>query len=295
MRALVAALDLTRLELMPGSFVRPDVAHRHSDPLFRVPLGDKLVYLYLLIEHQSWPDPLMPLRVLEYIQLVWAKLLREQPDRKTVPPVITLVVHHGPTGWTAPRSLHEMVEGLDQFPEIRPFVPNVELCIEDLVYVSDEELLARPLAPVPQMAMWLLRDARDLGAALAHIPAWRTVLARVLADFPDEARFFLRYISRTAGPHSYEQVRHAILEQVPSAEAPFASIAEQPRQEGRQEARQEALGALRDTLRILLTQRFGALDAATDACFDGAEMPELQRLAQRVMLCIELDNVFATH
>jgi predicted transposase YdaD len=293
--ALLVALDLTQLELVPGSFVRPDMAHRHSDLLFRVPLGGRLVYLYLLIEHQSWPDPLMPLRVLEYIQLFWAGILREQTGRKTLPPVIPLVVHHGPAGWTAPRSLHEMVEGLDEFPELRPFVPNLELRIEDLVYVSDEEILARDLAPVPQMAIWLLRDGRDLTTLLAHIPIWRTVLTRLLVDFPDEARFFLRYISLTAGPQSYEQVRHAILEHVPTAEAPLATIADQLRQEGLQQGRQEGRSVFRDTLRLQLRQRFGELGAAYDARVEDAELPELQRLAQRVLVAADLADVFATH
>lgn len=297
--ALVAALDLTRLELIASSFVGPDMAHRHSDLLFRVPLGTRLVYLYLIIEHQSWPHPLMPLRVLEYIQLVWRTLLHDQPGRKTLPPVITLVVHHGPSGWSAPRSLHEMVEGLDQFPELRPFVPNLELLVEDLVFVSDEDLLARPIAPVPQMALWLLRDGRDLGTVLAHIHVWRAVLARVLLEFPDEARIFLRYISLMAGPHSYDEVRQAILEHVPTAEAPLANIAEKLIEEGflkgRQEGRQEALGALRDTLRILLEQRFGKVDSAHDARIDDADLLELQRLAQRVMQATKIADVFATH
>ncbi|MBK6577303.1 MAG: Rpn family recombination-promoting nuclease/putative transposase [Sandaracinaceae bacterium] len=297
--ALVAALDLTRLELIPGSFVSPSMAHRHSDLLFRVPLGDKLIYLHIIIEHQSWPHPLMPLRVLEYTQLVWASILREQPDRKTLPPVMTLVVHHGPSGWTAPRSLHEMVEGLDQFPELRPFVPNLELRIEDLVFVSDQDLFARPLAPVPQVALWLLRDGRDLTALLARIVAWRAVFARVLVDFPDEARVFVRYILLTVGPHSYEAVRQAILEHIPAAEAPLATIADQLRQEGLQQGlqqgRQEGLGALRDTLRVLLAQRFGELDASYHARIEAAEVRELQRLAQRVMLATELADVFATH
>ena len=301
--ALVAALDLTRLELLPGSFVSPSMAHRHSDLLFRVPLGDRLIYLHIIIEHQSWPHPHMPLRVLEYTQLVWASILREQPDRKTIPPVMTLVVHHGPSGWTAPRSLHEMVEGLDQFPELRPFVPNLELRIEDLIFVSDEDLFARPLAPVPQVALWLLRDGRDLTALLAHIFAWRAVLARVLAEFPDEGRVFVRYILLTVGPHSYEAVRQAILEHIPAAEAPLATIADQLRQEGlqqglqqgRQEGRQEGLGALRDTLRVLLTQRFGELDASYHARIEAAEVQELQRLAKRVMLATELADVFAMH
>ncbi|MCA9536246.1 MAG: Rpn family recombination-promoting nuclease/putative transposase [Myxococcales bacterium] len=297
---LLAALDLSRLEHIPGTFVGPDMAHRHTDLLFRVPLGGRLVYLYLLMEHQSRPDPLMPLRVLEYLQRVWSKLLRNERGRKTLPPVLTLIVHHGPGGWTAPRSLHEMVEGLDEFPQLRPFVPNLELLIDDLAHVSDSQLLARPLTPVPRVAIWLLRDGRKADALLAHLPALSAELHHVLLHAPDDARVFLRYILQRTGPPSFDELRRTILENVPAAEAPLASIADQLRQEGvleglRQGTEQGRARALRDTLRSLLGQRFGALDGTTSARIDAADADQLQRLIGRVLSAASLGEVFEPH
>jgi len=62
---VTAALDLARLERLPGSFVDPELRERHADLLFRAPRmggGGDPVYLYVLLEHQSAPDPLMPWR-----------------------------------------------------------------------------------------------------------------------------------------------------------------------------------------------------------------------------------------
>jgi predicted transposase YdaD len=245
---LVAALDLSRLELLSGESITDNLDEQRADLLFRAPLrepgedgGEECVYLplHLLVEHQSTPPPRMPLRALRYMLPVWLQALSEDPARKTLPPVIMLVVYHGPNGWTGPRSLHEMVAGLDRFPALRAHVPNLVLLIDELSSLKDAEILARPLAPVPMTAVWLLRDSRHMDALIAHLPAFHEVLERVVRESPDEALFFLRYISFTATERSYQEFRRAILEHVPAAEAPLATIAEELKQLGRQEGRQE--------------------------------------------------------
>src|SRR5213082_2707993 len=63
-------LDFSRAERVNRSFIPADLQKRESDLIFRVPFlqpkeeGPE-VWLYILLEHQSRPDPLMPLRVLE--------------------------------------------------------------------------------------------------------------------------------------------------------------------------------------------------------------------------------------
>ena len=156
-RSLVAQLDLDKLEVVEGSFVSKELRLRHTDLLFRVPFrtprkGQRYVYVYVLLEHQSKTDPDMPFRVLEYVVRIWAKLRADEPHRGTLPLVVPLVVHHGARAWSAPRSVHEMVEGLAEHPELQRFVPNLDLPIDDLAVASDAELMNRPLAPVARVA-----------------------------------------------------------------------------------------------------------------------------------------------
>src|SRR5690606_1512285 len=92
----------------------------------------------------------------------------------TLPIVIPLVLHHGPAGWTAARHSHQLVPGLALLPELARFVPSFELLVDDLAKLENETLLHRPLAPLPRVALWLLRDARD-----------PRVLLRGLATFAD--------------------------------------------------------------------------------------------------------------
>jgi hypothetical protein len=64
---LVARTDFSTLELCSGSYVDDTLAASQSDLLFSVRISDKPALLYVLFEHQSSVDKLMPLRLLRYV------------------------------------------------------------------------------------------------------------------------------------------------------------------------------------------------------------------------------------
>ena len=302
---LVAALDLSRLELLSGESISDDLDEQRADLLFRAPLlerdedGDEEhVYLplHLLTEHQSTPPPRMPLRALRYVLPVWLQALSDDPTLKKLPPVVVLVVYHGLSKWSGPRSLHDMVAGLERFPVLRDYVPNLTLLIDDLSSLGDSALRARPLTPVPMTAMWLLRDSRHMDALIAHLPVFRDVLEQLVRESPDEALFFLRYLSFTATEDSYREFRRAIIEHIPAAEDPMATKAEVLKQEGRQEGRQEGQQeTLREVLRLWITQRFGPLNAAHEAWIATATPSDLRSAVERVALAPDVNAVFPPH
>jgi predicted transposase/invertase (TIGR01784 family) len=65
--AIAEQIEWSTLALEPGSFVDEQLAWRHSDLLFTVNLEGRETFIYLLIEHQSSPDPQMAWRVLRYV------------------------------------------------------------------------------------------------------------------------------------------------------------------------------------------------------------------------------------
>ena len=74
--AVTERMDLEALELVPASFIDEEMQHRHADLLFRAPVDGKAAYVYFLFEHQSEPDPLMPFRILTYMQRIWGRVLK---------------------------------------------------------------------------------------------------------------------------------------------------------------------------------------------------------------------------
>ncbi len=298
--ALVARMDLSQLELVPASFVDPELRERHGDLVFRVPIDGKMAFVYFLVEHQSEPDAMMAFRLLTYIQRLWAAVLREDPRRETLPLVVPIVIHHGHSGWTKARTLHELVEGLDEMPELRAVVPNFEMIIDDLVRVDDPALLARPLEAFPKVALWVLRDARTIEALFEGLGAWRDEIQKLVAPSRDFEDFesVMRYILRVSKDVSFETIRDKFIEVIPEVEAAMASPAEQLIQKGeerglkkgRQEGRQEAN---RTMLARQLQLRFGALCPEVEERIAEGSSEDLESWLERFATAETLDGVFA--
>lgn len=244
----------------------------------------------------------MPLRFMDYTHRVWVNHLLEHPDEVQLPPVISIVVHHGALGWTAPRSLHEMVTDLVALPGAADHVPELRIALLDLTFATDEDLTGWTTSPVTQVAFWLLRDGRDIEALLGGLQSFATALARVVTRHPDEAMLFMSYILRVAGERSAHEVRRIVLQHVPNAEEPMASAAEQLIEEGLQRGLRQGVAqglvegraALHDALHTLLVQRFGTVDPVSEARLHDADLAELKRLTGRVLGAPSLADVFAS-
>ncbi|WP_162958720.1 Rpn family recombination-promoting nuclease/putative transposase [Nocardia yunnanensis] len=109
---IAARIDWGMLALQPCSFVSQHLRSRYSDLLFRTRLDGQEAFVYLLVEHQSRPDRMMPLRMMEYLVAIWNRYIRDDPDEKMLPAIIPLVVHASPEGrpWLHPTELSELVD-----------------------------------------------------------------------------------------------------------------------------------------------------------------------------------------
>ena len=90
---------------MPGSFVDEALRRSETDVLFeaRHETGPP-VYVYVLVEHQSTVDFWLRLRLLRYQVRIWERERAQRPRTRTVSPIVSVVLHHGPRPWrTSPR------------------------------------------------------------------------------------------------------------------------------------------------------------------------------------------------
>ena len=92
--AITAQIDWPSLLVLPGSFVKSSLQQVHSDLLFSVRIGERETLLYLLFEHQSTPDPAMPLRLLGYMTEIFTR--HHKAHGFPLPAVLPLVFHQGP-------------------------------------------------------------------------------------------------------------------------------------------------------------------------------------------------------
>ncbi len=94
---IVKKLDFSTLKATSETAVEEKWKALHNDIVFYCKTKDNQdTYIYMLIEHQSTPDPFMPVRVLRYKIGVLGKYLDAKKKPKKLPNIISLVIYHGP-------------------------------------------------------------------------------------------------------------------------------------------------------------------------------------------------------
>jgi hypothetical protein len=292
---LIDRFDFSRLEVLDRDFPLEDWRRRESDLLFRLPFlpsaGDLApVLVCVLVEHQSDPDPWMPLRMLLYAVLFWErewKAWETQHEPGAAPrltPVLPVVFHTGPRPWRRYRRLAALLAGPREF---RAFVPRWHTLFWDLADRSAEEML---------------QSAGEWLAALAVVRAeredaetFRQVLARVLRRLEglserermrwhDLLHFVLSWALRRRPRGEQEEILGAARESQDDVRLreEIETMGKMIGQSWEQEllARGQLL-AQRDDLRALLEERFGALPTAVAARIEAADDPERLRAALR--------------
>jgi len=132
----VDLIDFDHMKAEPADFVGRDFRHLESDLILRAPVRVKggrsarEMIIYLLIEHQSEPDRLMPLRLLEYMTLLYKSQYRawtqEHSKRSEfrLQPVLPIVLYTGERSWPSIGRLSDLMNQGEQFESVTPaFTP----------------------------------------------------------------------------------------------------------------------------------------------------------------------------
>jgi hypothetical protein len=256
------------------------------DLVYSVRAGKRRVLVYVLAEHQSKVDRWMAFRLLCYLVAIWKGYRAQHPRARRLPAILPIVVHHSPTGWTAPVAFEELLDAdAELLDALGPYVPRFRFLLDDLSACSDAELRARTrMTPGGRVAILSLKHGRDQVAVRIEVlspdgrsPAARDVLASVL-----------RYILETSRTEP-AGLRELLAGQVGREVADeMLTTAEMLRREGRAEGRAEGK---RGMLILLLRQRFGRIPAATVARIDRAGAAELDVWSGRVLTASSLDDV----
>jgi hypothetical protein len=265
---LTDQLLFEQMRVDPTRYVSADYRHVESDLVLTVPRRGqrktrKLLWLTILLEHQSEPDRLMLLRVLDYLVQIWKKQVRDWGQEHgsfasvRLRPVLPVVFYTGTHNWERIGTLLDLMDQAEVFTEVTPAF--------------------RPLfVNLPELALERLRSVGPFGQVLQAVqqrkarrsdfyPLFDQVIAD-LENMPAEAR--LRWLELLS--YLYALVYHD------RAEAEHADLEERIRagvrtDEHRQEVslvrktiaqamqEQGATQAIQETLVTVLGTRFGEL------------------------------------
>jgi hypothetical protein len=293
--AFAARVVWSSLRLVSGSFVDDTLRGRHTDLLFSARIltdnagGETVeVLVYLLFEHQSTDDPLMPFRLLLYIVRVWEKIVRETPSLRRLPAILPMVLHHSERGWVSPTTLHGILD-LDAkaMAVVGKHLPQFEMMLDDLGAQSDDSLRSRAVSAIGRLALFCLRHAREPQVLLEQLRRWVDLIREIqAAPGGSEALVLIwRYILVTNGQASPEAVVAQLLDVVGVEHSEEIMTAGEQLIERGMKVGQEKI------LLKLLRARFGALPDAAAARIHAADSARLDAWADRVLTAATLDDV----
>jgi len=305
--ALVAKLDWTTLHVEPSSFVELGDRDRHADLLFSVDLEGRPTYIYVVFEHQSSPDAFMPLRLLGYAVRVWERFRRENEEVRFLPPIVSVVLHHGESGWNKPVSFHDLFDpALLNDLHLAEFLPAFRFVLDDLSHASDDELLRRAereFESVVPVVLWALRDARNGQKLLASFPRWAEALSLILRapSGKDALLAVFGYISIVAEVLSPDAIIAAVDAAAPETKDTVMTLAEiwmqQGLEKGIEKGRLEGIekGVAKGERAILvklLTFKFGPLAETHRAQIEAASPAQLEAWTEKVLTASSVDELF---
>jgi hypothetical protein len=137
-------LDLDRAEQMSGKFISHGLAVRESDMLWKIPRRTTTAPLYicLLLELQSSIDPMMPLRILQYVSFIYENLARSEDfalGPNTLPPVLPVVLYNGDDRWSTTAQVRDLIAvGPDS--GLSPYLPTLRFLLIDEGSIPEEQL-----------------------------------------------------------------------------------------------------------------------------------------------------------
>lgn len=277
---ILARVDLTTLRLEKESFVDPALRESFSDLLFSVKLiASGEVFIYLLLEHKSAPEPFVAFQLLRYIVQFWERAGERIGDK--LPMIVPIVFYHGRERWTVPRKFSGLVE-TGGVAEWQKYAPEFEYVLHDLSLNGGAEIAGQPKL---RLGLELMRHifSEDLGRRLPSIFRYLRELQR--EDALEYLRAVMAYLSGTRKRVKREEIQVAMQEVFAQEEFDKSALFIQEwMQEGREEGREEGLhtGMFSFALR-LLRNLFGQVDRAEEERISALSSQQLEGLAEALL------------
>jgi putative YhgA-like transposase len=306
---LVEHLDFAHARRINRSFIPADLQKEESDLVYAVPFrgaGGPEVWVYVLLEHQSKPDPLMSLRLYLYMGELWNAQRREWEDRNTpageqrLLPIIPVLYYTGEKRWSAPLSLKQLMA----LPaELERFVPDWET-----LYLNLRQTPPEALTQFASAIGWALRVLQAERAPLAELERVLKAAMAGLEGLTAEqsgqwlrvAWFLLQLVSQRREERSpletvLAEARQSKFRERERVTAMGLTLVEQWKLEGKTEGRAEGEAeTAREMLETVLTARFGALPEAVSHVLAAADVETLKNWHRLALTAPTLEAVGIT-
>lgn len=228
-------IDLNNLVLQPRSYIDDVRKESIVDLLYRTKIDGQEAFLYLLVEHQSRPDELMPFRLLKYTCNVMdhhIKITRQ----KSLPLVYPMVIYHSDRPYPFSTDIKDLVAAPKELIE-RYFLKPFQLI--DLGDIDDEQLKRHAWVGIMEFVLKHIR-ARNM------LPFLQDIVGEMRVAVQSGGHEFVAIVLQYALERGELENKKAFFELINNQISAdmgekVMTLAEQLRAEGRQEGLQEGI------------------------------------------------------
>ncbi len=256
-------IDLTTLTLQKDIHVDVKLRKSVTDMVYSVRMGESLAYLYLLIDHKSEAERLMPLQIMRYALAIMHDHARQYKTEE-LPLVYPLVFYHGKISpYPYARKLDELF--VKEYQVIGRQYLLEPINVIDLGQIEDEDFREYTFSGLMSFVM---KHRRSQDIAL-RLKTMQDALEELLAlGEKDLFGVLLGYIFHTAGTQQYDKILEVLQTMNDKVGGVSMTIAQMLRKEGRQESK------------LLIAQRMleEGIDAALVARVTGLSIEEIKNI-----------------
>ena len=140
-RDVSEAIDMGMLRERKDRFTDSDLRWGGTDVSFDATMRGCRMALYMMLDHQSTVDRMMPLRLWRNTGRLWLTEVSVSDGRRTLPFVLPMVLTNAPDLWTAPTDIGMLIEGVGRWPAaFSDLMPHLRYVVLDLRAMTNEEL-----------------------------------------------------------------------------------------------------------------------------------------------------------
>lgn len=239
--AIQKQVDFNSLHLESESFIDKEHQAHFSDVLYSVAINKKPGFLFILAEHQSTPEKLMPFRVLQYMCLIWDKHLKKQKQQKAkeehLPIIYPLIFYHGKQ-----RPYPYSCDVLDCFEDkaLAKKILYGPVQLIDVTEISDEELKRHGTAALFELMQKHIFE-RNMQGFLKEI-LQEGLMQWVYSEMDGEyLEHVIKYVVNQGEIQNVKEFFTELTKALPNEEEKIMTIAEQLIQQGMQQGIQHGV------------------------------------------------------
>ncbi len=281
-------VNLDTLSIVKDSFIDKELREHFSDILYTVKYRDTSLFIYLLFEHKSYPEPLVAFQVLRYMTKIWEQYIKQNPKAKIFPPIFPMLLYHGKTKWNISKNFQAIIQK-DEFLE--KYIPEFHYELFDISHMPDKEIRGQILGRTVLLIFKhifqpdLRQKLPEILSLLHQVTNRKTVLEML--------EIFLRYVVQATQRFDDNDVRE-IIKETEIGEDIMQTFIDKYIDQGIQQGINLGINKGKRKLFLqLLGVQFGKLPDWVKQKVEIAEPADVEQWSIRLLTSNNLENIFS--